>query len=112
MVLDHEPLVVPRTISTGKIRWQLPPSRRLHQPHFIKKDHFCKCMLTSTNTNSLVILVSWELWKHLNACVLEGNRPNVQAVPLSVSGEGRMWCLAGASRLQELIPRPALPLPI
>jgi hypothetical protein len=39
-------------------------------------------MLTSTNTNYLVILVSWKLWKHRNACVFEGNRPNVQAVPL------------------------------
>jgi hypothetical protein len=57
-------------------------------------------------------LCRWELWKHCNACVFEGNRPNVQAVPLSVSREGRMWYLAGASRLQELLPRPALPLPI
>jgi hypothetical protein len=62
--------------------------------------------------NSLVILLSWELWKHHNACVFEGNRPNVQAVLFSVSGEGRLWCLAGAFMLQELIPRPALPSPI
>lgn len=62
--------------------------------------------------NSLVIVVSWELRKHRNACVFEGNRTNVQAVLLSGSGEGRLWCLAGASRLQELIPRPALPSPI
>jgi hypothetical protein len=46
----------------------------------------------------------------INPCVFEGNRPNVQAVLLSVSGEGRLWCLAGASRLQELIPRPAIVL--
>ncbi|WVZ94059.1 hypothetical protein U9M48_040001, partial [Paspalum notatum var. saurae] len=61
--------------------------------------------------NSLVILVSWELWKHRNACVFEGGRPNVQAVLLSVTEEGRLWCLAGATRLQELLPRPAPPSP-
>ncbi|WVZ86585.1 hypothetical protein U9M48_033340 [Paspalum notatum var. saurae] len=30
--------------------------------------------------NSLVILVSWELWKHRNACVFDGVRPQAQTV--------------------------------
>jgi len=28
--------------------------------------------------NSLIILVAWELWKHMNTCVFDGSHPNVQ----------------------------------
>ncbi|WVZ56128.1 hypothetical protein U9M48_006704 [Paspalum notatum var. saurae] len=52
--------------------------------------------------NSLVILVSWELWKHRNACVFEGVRPDVQAVLFAIVSEGQLWCRAGAVGLQEL----------
>ncbi|WVZ53201.1 hypothetical protein U9M48_004174 [Paspalum notatum var. saurae] len=52
--------------------------------------------------NSLVILVSWELWKHRNACVFEGVRPDVRAVLFAIVSEGQLWCRAGAVGLQEL----------
>ncbi|WVZ79973.1 hypothetical protein U9M48_027494 [Paspalum notatum var. saurae] len=55
--------------------------------------------------NSLVILVSWELWKHRNACVFKKLRPDAQVVYRSVVAEGHLWCLAGAKGLQELVAR-------
>jgi hypothetical protein len=53
--------------------------------------------------NSLIILVAWQLWKHCNSCVFEGSRACVQNVVLAVGEEGRTWCLAGASALQDLL---------
>jgi len=55
--------------------------------------------------NSLVILVAWELWKEHNSCVFEGSQPNVQRLLISVKDEGLLWCMAGASNLQELLSR-------
>jgi hypothetical protein len=55
--------------------------------------------------NSLIILVAWELWKHRNACVFEKQRPSIQTVLSSVGLEGDLWCLAGASKLKELVSR-------
>jgi hypothetical protein len=53
--------------------------------------------------NSLIILVAWELWKHRNACVFEKHRLRIQDVLSYVSLEGDLWCLAGASKLKELV---------
>ncbi|WVZ85145.1 hypothetical protein U9M48_032096, partial [Paspalum notatum var. saurae] len=53
--------------------------------------------------NSLVILVSWELWKHRNAYIFENIRPNAQLVVQTVATEGHLWCLAGAKALQYLV---------
>jgi len=55
--------------------------------------------------NSLIILVAWEVWKHRNDCVFENSRPCIQTVLRAVSIEGGLWCSAGASKLQELMPR-------
>jgi hypothetical protein len=57
--------------------------------------------LVRKGLNSLIILVACEIWKHHNACVLEKKR-SVQEVLRSVRLEGGLWCLAGASKLQEL----------
>jgi len=59
--------------------------------------------------NSLVILVAWVIWKERNSCVFEGSQPNVQKVLLSVRDEGLLWCMAGASKLQELLSRSLSP---
>ena len=59
--------------------------------------------------NSLIILVSWEVWKHRNSCVFEGTSPNIQVLLQSVGDECSLWCMAGASNLQELLIR--LPSP-
>ena len=55
--------------------------------------------------NSLIILVAWEIWKHRNACVFEGVVPCTQRVQSAVIEEGNVWCLAGASALQDLLLR-------
>lgn len=53
--------------------------------------------------NHVVILVAWELWKHRNAAVFERISPYVQFVLQMTEEECQLWCLAGASALQELI---------
>jgi hypothetical protein len=55
--------------------------------------------------NSLIILITWEIWKHRNACVFDHVRPNTQEVLRAVDTEGSLWCMAGASKLQELVSR-------
>jgi hypothetical protein len=55
--------------------------------------------------NSLIILVAWEIWKHHNACVFEGVVPRTQRVQSVVIEEGSVWCLAGASAMQDLLLR-------
>ncbi|RCV13690.1 hypothetical protein SETIT_2G366000v2 [Setaria italica] len=55
--------------------------------------------------NSLIILVAWEIWKHGNDCVFEKVRPKTQEVLRAISNEGGLWCMAGASKLQELVSR-------
>ena len=37
--------------------------------------------------NILIILVAWELWKHQNACVFEGARPNIEVLLQSLGNE-------------------------
>ena len=59
--------------------------------------------------NSLIILVTWEIWKHRNACVFEGARPSVQLLLQTMSSECALWCMAGASKLKELLDR-SMPL--
>ena len=61
--------------------------------------------------NSLIILVAWEIWKHRNDCVFEKARPNTQEVLRAINTEGRLWCMAGASKLQELVLSVWSPLP-
>jgi len=55
--------------------------------------------------NSLIILVAWEPWKQRNACAFVGARPDVQTLLYNVAVEGSLWCLAGATVLQELLIR-------
>jgi len=55
--------------------------------------------------NSLIILVAWEIWKHRNSCVFEGVLPNSQVLLQAITNESTLWCLAGASKLKELLAR-------
>lgn len=55
------------------------------------------------SVNSLIILVAWEIWKHRDACVLEGKRTCVRTVLQIVATECALWSAAGASRLRELL---------
>jgi hypothetical protein len=54
-----------------------------------------------------VVLVTWMLWKHRNACVFDGAQPHVQSVLSQVAAEGHLWCLARAAGLQDLLLRNA-----
>ncbi|WVZ58759.1 hypothetical protein U9M48_008991 [Paspalum notatum var. saurae] len=53
--------------------------------------------------NTLVFLVTWEIWRHRNACVFEGARPDVSAVLQNIANEDSLWCAAGAKGLCSLI---------
>ncbi|RCV36691.1 hypothetical protein SETIT_8G002500v2 [Setaria italica] len=59
--------------------------------------------------NSLIILVAWEIWKHRNSCVFEGALPNTQVLLQAITNESTLWCLAGASKLRELLARSLAP---
>jgi len=52
--------------------------------------------------NTLVILGAWLLWKHRNACVFEGDRPNLNRLLQAFKDEHHLWCLAGARSLSSL----------
>ena len=52
--------------------------------------------------NSLVILGAWSLWRHRNDCVLNGGSPSLASALTLAGDELRMWCLAGAKRLNLL----------
>lgn len=52
--------------------------------------------------NSLVILGAWILWKHGNACVLDGSVPNVQGALQSSRDEAHLWQMDGAKGLSAL----------
>jgi hypothetical protein len=50
--------------------------------------------------STMIILVAWEIFRHINACVFNGVTPSVTKVVLAIAKEGAIWCLAGASKLQ------------
>lgn len=52
--------------------------------------------------NTVIIMGSWLLWKHRNACVFEGARPNVNALVHLFRDEQHLWCIAGARGLRAL----------
>lgn len=47
--------------------------------------------------NSLIILVSWEVWKHRNSCVFENARPSTSLLLQTVADECSVWGMAGAT---------------
>jgi hypothetical protein len=52
--------------------------------------------------NSLIILGAWMIWKHKNACVLEGIAPSVNTIMRDLKDEHNLWCLAGPKKLDGL----------
>jgi hypothetical protein len=54
--------------------------------------------------NSLVMLVSWCLWKHHNACVFERSNPSIAKVFQVIRDEVVAWRLAEVSGLSALWP--------
>jgi hypothetical protein len=58
--------------------------------------------------NSLIILVAWEIWKHMNNCVFNGATPCLADVLRAIANESALWRLAGAARLRDLFTRTGL----
>jgi hypothetical protein len=54
---------------------------------------------------SVTLLVSWEVWNERNAGVFRSKSAPAQVVFDRIRGEARLWVLAGAKSLSNLIPR-------
>lgn len=52
--------------------------------------------------NALIILDTWTIWKHRNACVFDGDSPSISTSVRNLQLEGHLWVLAGARNLQNL----------
>ncbi|RCV12333.1 hypothetical protein SETIT_2G260800v2 [Setaria italica] len=59
--------------------------------------------------NSLIILVTSEVWKHRNSCVFENARPSTSLLLQTMADEISIWGMAGATKLQELLVRSQVP---
>ena len=55
--------------------------------------------------NSLIILVGWEIWKHRNNCIFNGESPDVGVSLQVIANECMLWCAAGAKGLQGVLER-------
>jgi hypothetical protein len=53
---------------------------------------------------ALVVLGSWGIWKHKNACVFEEANPSVSVLLRCFEDERHLWCFAGAHKLGALGP--------
>jgi hypothetical protein len=50
----------------------------------------------------MIILGSWILWKHRNACVFEGSHSCITRMLGEFRNEYQLWCLAEARGLRTL----------
>uniref|UniRef100_A0A453DYT1 Reverse transcriptase zinc-binding domain-containing protein n=2 Tax=Aegilops tauschii subsp. strangulata TaxID=200361 RepID=A0A453DYT1_AEGTS len=49
---------------------------------------------------TMLLLITWELWKERNACVFRGKMPQTEDVQRAIRGTLELWRLAGARCLQ------------
>ena len=54
---------------------------------------------------SLMMLVSWEIWKERNARVFRGTAVPVGVIVAKIKDEYKLWCFAGAKCLSNVMPR-------
>jgi hypothetical protein len=54
---------------------------------------------------TITLLVSWEVWNERNARVFRSKSAPAQVVFDKIRGEARLWVLAGAKSLSNLMPR-------
>jgi hypothetical protein len=52
--------------------------------------------------NSLLILVSWRLWKQRNACVFDGVPPSIRNILQEIHEDVKLWGMAGAKDIRQL----------
>ena len=50
-----------------------------------------------------------EVWTFGNTCVFEGISPNIQSLLQKVVDQCSSWCMAGASKLSDLLARSLTP---
>jgi hypothetical protein len=53
---------------------------------------------------SLILLVIWEIWKERNARVFRKKLSPTFVILDKIKSEDRLWVLAGAKRLDDLLP--------
>ncbi|CAN6163562.1 unnamed protein product [Urochloa humidicola] len=58
--------------------------------------------LSNKATRSLLLLVSWEIWKERNARIFQRKEASVQSILMKIKDEIRAWCLAGCRCMREL----------
>ncbi|CAO2038521.1 unnamed protein product [Urochloa humidicola] len=58
---------------------------------------------TQRGLNSIIILVSWEIWKHRNRCVFDATQPNLRGLLLAIRDELQTWDIAGARGIAYLL---------
>lgn len=49
---------------------------------------------------SMMLLITWELWKERNACIFRGKLPQTEDVQRAIKGTLELWRLAGARCLE------------
>ena len=54
---------------------------------------------------SLTLLTTWELWNERNARVFNNKHSPPLVILDRIKREARMWVLAGAKRMGEMMPR-------
>jgi hypothetical protein len=54
---------------------------------------------------SLAMLISWEIWNERNARVFQQYFSTSDMVINRIKDEARLWCLAGAKALCNIMPR-------
>ena len=51
--------------------------------------------MSRKDLHTVMLLVLWELWKHRNAIVFDGDSPSVQRLIHKVKSEAKLWTTAG-----------------
>nr|TKW03306.1 hypothetical protein SEVIR_7G015600v2 [Setaria viridis] len=66
--------------------------------------------LASTNWGKLPkhqpvqLLVAWKIWNERNARIFRRGYSSVTSLIAKIKDQARMWCIAGAKNLREIIP--------
>jgi hypothetical protein len=48
------------------------------------------------------VTVTWQIWKHRNACVFYDASPNINTILQSIHDKALLWSLVGASALRSV----------
>ena len=51
----------------------------------------------------LVLLTTWEIWNERNDRVFQNKHTSLQAIFSKIKNEAKVWIIAGAKRLEEIL---------